>query len=244
MAKPDEGEEIARVLAWLHSGREGARPRPEEAKKGHELAALLPRLAPLLGTRRPRTFVEVAAGRGHAALLVARAGLAERVVTIEREAARTDAIVVAASRASVTIDARTGDAGDRALYPDAPTVVLALHACGDASDRAIEAGSAAGARAIVIVPCCVAAALPDARRAEERLAALGMVDRAPMRRRFVDAWTLSTRTLALEAAGYVTDAIEFCSARTTPHNVALIARHAPEPARVARALASLAALRA
>ena len=108
----------------------------------------------------------------------------------------------------------------------------------------IARATAAGARTIVVAPCCVASSLPAAIRAAQRAESLGLGELAEVRRRFIEAEVLGVRALALEAAGYRVETVAFAAPTVTPYNVALRAKRAPDPHRTARARAALAELAA
>lgn len=104
-----------------------------------------------------------------------------------------------------------------AYAPDAPPhIVLALHACDTASDEALARAVEWGARLILCAPCChhdllgQLAAVPPF----EPLLRHGI-----LKRRLADALTDTFRALALQAAGYRTDVIEFVSSEHTDRNV-------------------------
>ncbi len=158
------------------------------------------------------------------------------VITIEREPKRFHAIQDAAQKLGVTVDARVGDVGDASLWPIAPTMVTALHACGHAADAILAAAIAAKARRIFVVPCCTPAAEP--RLAES----LGVPRHASVRRAFVEAIVLARRTLVLEAAGYRTEVVPFVPPTVTPYNLLFRAFRMNEPGRMKNARASLARL--
>lgn len=164
---------------------------------------------------------------------------------IERDPRRIEACRAAAARMdrAAQIDLRAGDAGDPALWPPAPDVVTALHACGEASDRVIEAALRAEARWIFLVPCCYAAAVPFAAAAEAHADRLGVPRQAAVRRRFVTSLIDAERTLRLEAAGWETTIVPFVPESVTPHNLLFRARRVREPKRMRDAEERLARLR-
>jgi hypothetical protein len=182
------------------------------------------------------------AGLAAAELVLAPAGRAARVILIERDPRLADKARDAITRLSApgcALEVRTGDVGAAALWPAEPDLVLALHACGPASDRVIDAALAAQARRLLLVPCCTGVAV-DAEPAA-RLAAtfLGIPRQAPVRRSFIEAWVASERTLRLEAGGMQTEVVEFVPKTVTPYNLLWRARRVREPGRMAAARADL-----
>jgi hypothetical protein len=241
--------DVERWLDDLYIAAEGAGLRAEDRRKAIEVAAILDeiRLA-LARTARTRevTLVDAAAGKAYVGLLAARLvleplGRRGRVVALEREPDRAAAARVAAARlgSRLPIECRVADVADPAAWPEAPDLVVALHACGPAADAIIDRATAAGARALLLVPCCTGKAVTAAGLATDAAKALGVPRHAPVRRRFVQALVDSERTLRLEAAGYETEVVEFVPPTVTPHNLLWRARRVREPRRTAAARAAL-----
>jgi len=253
---------VSDVEAWLdrlYVAAAGATLRAEERKKARELTGLLDEVARAVrgcGRRDAElTLVDAAAGKAYVGLLAAPLVLAPlgrraRVLLIERDAARVAAArqaaasLGAAAGAGVRFEAVLGDVADASLWPAAPDVVVALHACGEASDHVIERATAARARHVLLAPCCIADAIPAARRALERADAMGLPRHAAVRRRFVQAMVDAERTLRLEAAGYETVVTPFAPPTVTPHGLLWRARRVGEPVRMRAAAADLARLEA
>ncbi|AKT37663.1 methyltransferase [Chondromyces crocatus] len=230
-------------LQEIFIAAEGTALRKEDRKKSVEVAALLGEVA---RAGRRRLLVDAAAGKAYVGLLAAELLEAREVVLIERDASRVSACESAipklAGRPAVSV--RQGDVGDHALWPADPDVVTALHACGEASDRVLDAAVRAQARWLFLVPCCYAGAVPFSATAEARLDALGVPRHAEVRRRLVMGLIDAERTLRLEAAGYETTVVPFVAPTVTPHNLLWRARRAGEARRMAEAAERLAALRA
>lgn len=223
----------------------GATLRDEDRKKARELVGVLREVelaVARVAAKKELTIVDAAAGRGYVGALTAERvlpamGRRGRVIAIERRGALLDA-------ARDLVEVREGDVGDPALWPDAPDVVVALHACGDASDRVIERATSASARWILVAPCCVAASLPSAQRATAHAEALGVPRHGEVRRAFVEAIVLAERTAALEAAGYRTEVVAFAPHSVTPYRLILRAERAFERVRRDAHVEKLARLRA
>jgi threonine dehydrogenase-like Zn-dependent dehydrogenase len=227
-------DEIEGLLTTLYIDCKGAKLRKEDRKKAVELTAFFTEIARAL--RRGGVLVDAAAGKGYVGVLAAKLLGPARVVLIERDAARLDL----ARKASVLADVpgvrfafHSGDVGDRALWPDSPDLVTALHACGAAADRTIDAAIAADARRLLVVPCCTPAhERPHADR-------LGIPRHAAVRRAFLESLVAAERTLRLEAAGYETEVVPFCPPTVTPENLVFRARRVREPGRMKRAADNL-----
>jgi len=221
--------DVERWLERLYVAAEGATLRAEDRRKARQVAAMLDEVARAVARcsrSRPLVLVDAAAGKSYVGLLAAKlvlepAGRSARVVTIEREAER-----VAASRralekldTTVPVSCVPAEVCDASAWPDRPSVVVALHACGAAADDIIERAIGSRARHLLLVPCCVSRAVAAARRAEDQAATLGIPRQAPVRRRFIQAMVDAERTVRLEAAGYETEVVELVGATVTPHNL-------------------------
>jgi len=223
-----------------------AGPRKEDRKKAVEIAALsveIERALQHLPRRRELLIVDAAAGKGYAGLAAATvaAGIGRRVriVLLERDAHRLEAAGRAAERLDArgaTIELRLGDAADGQLWPGEPSLVLALHACGAATDGIIDAATAVSAARLLLVPCCTPA---EESPAAERL---GIPRHAPVRRAFLEAIRAAERTLRLESRGWATEVIALVPPTVTPYHLAWRARRVGEPGRMREAADRLARL--
>ncbi len=244
----DDTRDIVRRICI---GTANASLRREDEKKALELAGLLHEIGRTLlrvaRRRGPLRIVDAAAGRGYvgiaaARLLAPRLGLPVHVTFIERDTSRCAAIG-AAWRACALEDSliacHANDVGDPSPWPQQPELVVALHACGDATDRIIEQGTASLARNLLIIPCCVAGSLPSALRANHLASSLGAPRHAEVRRRYVEAHVLAERVQALEAAGYHTETLAFVPSSVSPYNIALRSRRVGESVRMHAARESL-----
>ena len=238
--------ELAAVEAALHRlfiAVDGTSLRREDLKKARETAALL---AHLQRAGRPdRLVVDAAAGKAYVGLLAAELCGFQRVHIIERDARRAELCRQAAARLTRPAEVRIveGDVADRAAWPDAPDVVVGLHACGAASDAILDAALAVEARVLLLVPCCYAGTVPFSKVAEARADALGVPRHAEVRRRLVMSLIDAERTLRLEAAGWEATVGALVPPTVTPHNLLWRARRMREPVRMREAAAQLVRLR-
>ncbi len=119
-------------------------------------------------------------------------------------------------------------------------MLIALHACNDATDQALVRGVTAGARLLVVAPCCH----KDIRRALGTPVPLGpLLQYGLFKERFAEWLTDGLRVLALEAAGYRVTVSEFVDAVHTPKNVLIGAVRGQTPERRAAAKAEFIALK-
>lgn len=241
-------EEVATFLHARFVGVEGTSLRLEERTKVRELVGMLAAIARLVRTStRKRTFVlvDAAAGKGYVGLaaseLVLRPlGRDHRVVFVERDARRAAMIAAAAREADAPAEVRVADCRDRDAYPEAPSLVCALHACGDASDGVLASAIDRHAARVLVVPCCVGNSVVDAAAGRAALTRLGLPTSAPIVERIVHGVVDGRRLLRLEAAGYESRAITIAPPTVTPYHVALEGRLVGDPVRIRRARESLA----
>jgi hypothetical protein len=237
---------LERVRATVHRlfiDAADASLRKEDEQKSRELSGLLDRLAPL---RKGAHVVDAAAGKASVGLVAAELLALGRVTVLERDPARVAACTSAATRLQrrVPVDVRHGDLADHALWPDAPDAVVALHACGLASDLVIDGAIRSRARRVFVAPCCYDEHVVSRARSYAGVPAWIEVVDARIRRRVLSALVDLERTLRLEAAGFETHVEEFVAATVTPHNLLFCARQTGSAVRMQRASQRLAALTA
>jgi SAM-dependent methyltransferase len=175
------------------------------------------------------TLIDVGCGRGvltfaawHA---LSERGSAPHVVGVER---RPDlvasATAIAAELGPNPPEFVVGDVASVTL--PAADVFVALHACNTATDDAIRRGIGAGARVIVVAPCCHQQIRPQLGRPEPLAAVLG---HGLMAERMAEWVTDALRTLHLRWAGYRTKVVEFVGSEHTQKNVMIAGLRAGEP---------------
>jgi hypothetical protein len=251
-------DDVARELHRLFIGDAAATLRKEDRQKVAELVPLLEEVRRAVGRKTRGSLVDLCAGKSALGLLAATLVLPRdeqgrsgwRVVIVERDPDRVDAAREAATRvAGVEVEIVQADVAQVALPATAktcPVVVVALHACGPASDAIIDRCVDAGPSSLLLVPCCygahpATAASPHAIPGQR--AATAFVDLLPPQglvgRRLAQAVIDAERTLRLQAGGFAVDVVEFVAPTVTPHNLLWRARRVDEPPRRARAAATL-----
>ncbi|MCU0661614.1 MAG: methyltransferase [Myxococcota bacterium] len=220
-------EDVRGALHALFIAAPGTGLRIEDEKKCHELTSLLNELSRL---PRQRLLVDAAAGKSALGLLAALLLRFEKVLILERDVGRIDACrrAIAALPPSCSVEVRHADVCDFSAWPEEPGVVVALHACGQASDAVIDASIAVKARRLLLVPCCYCGSLPHGPRAREIAAGLGLARHGALRNTLENALIDAERVLRLEAAGFEVEAVRFVPASVTPHNLLLRARLSQE----------------
>jgi hypothetical protein len=113
----------------------------------------------------------------------------------------------------------SGAIGDFAL-PSEIDLLIALHACDTATDDALAAGVAAGAKLLVVSPCCH----KEVRTQLDPPAILKEVLRhGILAERQAELLTDGLRAMVLEAVGYETKVFEFISSEHTAKNLMIAA---------------------
>jgi len=230
------------LLLDLYIDAPGASLRLEDRRKAAEVAALCGRVAARLGAAgrgaaggrkrvRARTIVDLACGQGYAGIAIARLlGARARLVGVEREPVRVERCRAIAARLGLDARFEAGDVAQVEL-PDGPDVVLALHACGGATDAAIARAVELRATFVLIAPCCHprrTAAPPP-----------GFPPHGVLRRRWDVLATDARRVLVLEAAGYDVTVAELVAPTVSPDNLLLDARWVGPSRRAERAREAL-----
>ena len=243
--------ELATVEAALHRlfiGAAGTSLRKEDRKKATEILAFLQEIERVLGkSKSPITLVDAAAGKAYVGLLAAELLLRPRgrgahVILIERDERQASACrraIAELAGSDIAFTVREADVMDGAAWPGAPDLVVALHACGAASDVILDQAVRNGARHLLLVPCCTSDKVAATALAVSKADALGLPRHAEVRRRFVQSVVDAERTLRLEAAGYQTVVVPFVPPTVTPHHLLWRARRVGETARMACAAADL-----
>lgn len=125
-----------------------------------------------------------------------------------------------AERLGLDMEFVVGTIADAEL-PQAPDVVLALHACDTATDEALARADGWEAALVLAAPCChhdIAAQLRKARTP----APYAMLTRhGILRERFADTLTDAVRAAILRLLGYRVDVVEFVESEHTPRNTLL-----------------------
>jgi hypothetical protein len=234
-------DEVRAVIHRLFIACADASLRKEDEQKSREVAALLSRLSRI---RKGAHLVDAAAGKASVGLVAAELLPIGALTVLERDPQRVEACRAAQRRLTrpIPTDVRHADVAAEKAWPDAPDAVVALHACGPATDIVLDRAIRSRARFIHVVPCCYGDAIPFAARAQKLVAKMDFVADDLIRRRMRASLIDMERKLRLEAAGYETELDEFVGATVTPHNLLFSARWTGTAVRIERAKARLLAL--
>ncbi|MFO0595553.1 MAG: methyltransferase [Myxococcaceae bacterium] len=230
--------DVEALLHRVYVGVEGTSLRDEDRKKALEVRGFLEELKRVSPSQ---PLLDAAAGKAYVGLFAASLLGFQRVTALERDERRVADAKRAAEVLGVTLDARVGEVGDASAWPAECGVVVALHACGPASDDVIDAVVARQAPWLFLVPCCYSKTLRTWAAAQAKADALGVPSDAPLRAKFVQSMVDTERVLRLEAGGYETEVVSFVAPTVTPHHLLFRARRTANPQRQARARARLEA---
>ena len=234
MRSQDRIEQVETWLDRLYISAEGATLRQEDRRKAIEVAAILEeieRVTTRFNRQKSILLVDAAAGKSYVGLLAAQLvfeplGSNARVIVLEKNERLIQLTRGALERLEtrIPVECRVGNVSDPVLWPDRPDIVVALHACGSASDTIIERAIACETNLLLLVPCCTSDSMPAVARAKQEAVRQRIPPQAPVRRRFIQALVDADRTRRLETAGYRTEVVEFVAATVTPHNLLWRAR--------------------
>lgn len=203
--------------------REGMADKFRQIQKFAELLShLVAEAFPSSETRtEPLDVVDMGSGKGYltfavAALLGARAKV--RGIEVRSELVALGNRVAAENGLAETLSFAAGTIADAALARC--DVLIALHACDTATDDALARGIEAGARLLVVSPCCQ----KELRRQLQAPAVLAPALRHGIfQERHAEFATDALRALLLESAGYATKVFEFISTEHTAKNLMIAA---------------------
>jgi len=232
---------IAGESTWLQSlGITNARgePRAEMSSKLRQIqkfAELLSHLleeARLNQETRPLELYDMGCGKGYLTFAVAALlGERARVTGIELRQALVDSCNAIARKSGLpTLRFAAGSIQDCEMTQ--ADVVIALHACDTATDDAIARGLKAGARLLVLAPCCQKELRPQLSAPAVLADALR---HGIFQERQAEFVTDALRAELLEWAGYHTKVFEFISTEHTAKNTLIAAVRTRETHDEARA---------
>ena len=237
---------------WLHElGITNAQGRPREgmSDKFRQVQRFAELLAPLLDEAFPETtggaplrLVDAGCGKGYLTFALAEVlGVRATLTGIERRSELVELCNRVARDCGLEARLRFIAGGIAEVPAAACDGLIALHACDTATDDALARGLAAGARLLVVAPCCQKELRPQLRPSPPLAEPLRHGIFAERHAEFV---TDALRVLLLEWAGYRTRAFEFISGEHTAKNlmIAAVKSHAPGDPGRARAARELAAL--
>jgi SAM-dependent methyltransferase len=108
-----------------------------------------------------------------------------------------------------------------ASLPQAPDVVLALHACDTATDEALARANEWEASLVLAAPCCHHDVAAQLRKAPTPAPYSLLTRHGILRERFADTLTDAVRASILRLLGYRVDVVEFVESAHTPRNTLL-----------------------
>lgn len=155
-------------------------------------------------------------------------GLPVRVTGVDVKQQSADHNAAVAAELGIDADFVVGTIGD-AVLPEAPDVVLALHACDTATDDALARAISWGASLVLAAPCCHHDVAAQLRRAPTPAPYAMLTRHGILRERFADTLTDALRAAILRQQGYRVDVVEFVESEHTPRNTLLRATRTGGP---------------
>jgi SAM-dependent methyltransferase len=219
---------------WLRAlGVTNAQGRPREgmADKFSQIQKFAELLTHLIAEARfpadrPLRIIDMGAGKGYLTFAVA-ALLGERATVCGIEA-RPELVELCHRTAGEcdlrNLSFRSGRIADAPL--DGADVLIALHACDTATDDALARGITAGARLLVVSPCCQKELRPQLTPPPVLADALR---HGIFQERTAEFVTDALRASLLEWTGYQTKVFEFISTEHTAKNLMIAAIKSREP---------------
>lgn len=222
--------------------REGMTAKFRQIQKFAELlAGLVAEACPESGAggaAPPLRILDAGSGKGYLTFALAHLfGARAQILGIELRPELVELCQRAAATHGFAPNLRfaAGEIVDRQTgFEPPPDILIALHACDTATDDALARGLAAGARLLVVAPCCQKELRPQLTAPPVLADALR---HGIFQERHAEFVTDAIRALLLEWAGYRTKVFEFISTEHTAKNlmIAAIKAHAPgDPDRAAR----------
>jgi SAM-dependent methyltransferase len=235
----------ARWLCELGVTNAQGRPREGMADKLRQVQRFAELLTPLIDEAFPEArpegapplrLVDAGSGKGYLTFALAEVlGVRARIIGIELR----PALVELCNRVARDCGWETRLGFVAGGIKEVPTTgcdgLIALHACDTATDDALALGITAGARLLVVAPCCQKELRPQLAPAPVLAPALR---HGIFAERHAEFATDALRVLLLEWAGYRARAFEFISGEHTAKNLMIAAVKAREPGDPARAQAA------
>ncbi len=226
----------APLLRVLGLAAEDGALRTSMRGKYDQVNALIRAVEPLLPEAPPPAFTVVDCGCGKAYLTLAlqrfltlaKGWPKVRVIGIDRNAdviasARAQAAALGLGEDEATFQAAEIASAD---WPQAPDLVMSLHACDTATDDALIAAVRTGAARILCVPCCQ-------HELHHALAGGGpmraVLRHGILRERLADLLTDTFRAQVLRICGYRARVMEFVSPEATGRNILIRAERGVRP---------------
>jgi SAM-dependent methyltransferase len=157
-------------------------------------------------------------------------GLPVRLTGVDvKEQSREHNAAVAAGL-GVEADFVVGSIGGADL-PQAPEVVLALHACDTATDEALARAVEWGAQLVLAAPCCHHDIAAQLRRSPTPAPYAMLTRHGILRERLADTLTDALRASLMRQQGYRVDVVQFVESQHTPRNTMLRAVRTGAPVR-------------
>lgn len=226
---------ISATSSWLRAlgvANERGQPREGMADKFRQIQKFAELLDHLLAdafpadnrsSAAPLRVMDMGSGKGYLTFAVAELMGAQGVVCgveLRGELVELCNRIARENGMAERLSFRTGSIAETPLPPGSCDVMIALHACDTATDDALARGVAAGARLLVVAPCCQKELRPQLTPPPVLADALR---HGIFQERQAEFVTDALRAQLLEGAGYRTKVFEFISTEHTAKNLMIAA---------------------
>lgn len=228
-----EGKPYLHALGIADAHGKVLKSAQDKFRQINKYIEILDGLMAALPTQKPLKIVDMGAGKGYLTFalydyLTHTLKRDVELVGVEfRRALVEDCNAIAAASGFAGL---TFVEGGIAQYDCADVdVVIALHACDTATDDAIAKAVHAGAKLIVVAPCCHKQIRRDMQKIAPTHALYPMLKHGTYVERMAEMVTDALRAQLVELHGYRTKLFEFISDAHTPKNVMIVAERLSEP---------------
>lgn len=212
-----EGEQLPFLVELGIMNKEG-RVYPQKMDKFRQINRFLEMVSDVLPDKKDLHIVEFGCGKAYLTFslyhYLARQGFQVKIIGIDLKKDVIQFCQSLAEKIGFIIQFKEGEISQFSTQEEVD-MVIALHACDTASDRAIEKAIEFQAKTILVAPCCQKELYSKISSSSLE----GMLKFGIMKERFASLATDAMRALRLEMAGYKAQVLEFIEAEHTPKNL-------------------------
>ncbi|HSW72992.1 MAG TPA: SAM-dependent methyltransferase [Chlamydiales bacterium] len=212
-----EGEPLPFLVELGIMNKEG-RVYPQKMDKFRQINRFLEMVADVLPDKKDLHIVEFGCGKAYLTFslyyYLVHQGIQVKITGIDLKKEIIQFCQNLAEKLKNNIQFKKGEISQFSTH-EKVDMVIALHACDTASDRALEKAVEFQAKTILVAPCCQKELYSKISSSSLE----GMLRYGIMKERFASLATDAMRALRLEIAGYKTQVLEFIDAEHTPKNL-------------------------
>jgi len=212
-----EGDTVPFLVELGIMNKEG-RVYPQKMDKFRQINRFLEMVQDVLPDQKNLHIVEFGCGKAYLTFslyhYLVRKGFQVKITGIDLKKEVIQFCQNLAGKISYNIQFKEGEISQFST-PEKVDMVIALHACDTASDRALEKAVEFQAKTILVAPCCQ----KELYSKISSTSLEGMLKYGIIKERFASLATDAMRALRLEIAGYRTQVLEFIEAEHTPKNL-------------------------